>query len=150
MSNRNSEEIVARITAGLEPRIFPSGFIGTDYEGDITRIPGGKEVSMYRELEGVFVMIDGQRLFFNQPVFAKFIFYCAKAGLTEVRVPDAKLARKATKGLEEEVTNITYEIRKRLEETHLGGEWEKELLEEALVHLGLGYYSDIVSEEDLW
>lgn len=146
----DNSRIIRDVTRGIEPKKFPEGFIGTDYEGDISRIPSGREVSMYRELEGVFIMIDGQRLFFNQPAFAKFVFYCAKAGITEVKVPEAKLARKATKGLEEEITNVTYEIRKRLKETNLGEQWEKELLQESLEYLGLGYYSDIVSEEDLW
>ncbi len=146
----DNSRIIRDITAGIAPKTFPEGFIGTDYEGDTSRIPSGLEVSMYRELEGVFIMIDGQRLFFNQPAFAKFVFYCAKAGITEVRVPDAKLAKKATKGLEEEISNITFELKKRLKETNLGEKWERELLEEALEYLGIGYYSDIVSEEDLW
>lgn len=146
----DNSRIIREITSGITPKAFPEGFIGNDYEGDLSKIPYGREVSMYRELEGVFIMIDGQRLFFNQPAFAKFVFYCAKAGITEFRVPDAKLAKKATKGLEEEISNVTYELRKRLRETNLGEKCEKELLEEALEYLGLGYYSDIVSEEDLW
>ncbi len=146
----DNSRIIRDITQGIEPKPFPDGFIGKDYEGDLSRIPSGSEISMYRELEGVYIMIDGQRLFFNQPAFAKFVFYCAKAGITEVKVPDAKLAKKATKGLEEEISTVTHELRKRLKETNLGKKWEREILQQALEHLGLGYYTDIVSEEDLW
>lgn len=146
----DNSRIIREITSGIKPKTFPEGFIGTDYDGDMTRIPSGREVSMYRELEGVYLMIDGQRLFFNQMAYAKFVFYCAKAGITEIKVPDSELAKKATKGLEEEISNITHLLRKRLKETNLGEAWERELLGESLEYLGLGYYSDIVSEEDLW
>lgn len=146
----DNSRIIAEITRGMEPKKFPEDFIGSDYDGDISNIPTGKEVSMYRELEGVYIMIDGQRFFFNQPPYAKFVFYCAKAGITEVKVPDAKLAKKATRELEEEITTVSYELRKRLRETNLGEQWERELLQEALDSMGIGYYTDIVSEEDLW
>ena len=146
----DNSRIIEEVTRGIKTKKFPEGFIGSDFEGDISHIPSGEEVTMYRELEGVYIMIDGQRFFFNQPPYAKFVFYCAKAGITEVKVPEAKLAKKATKGLEEEITNLTYELKKRIHEYSLGEQWERELLEEALRHLGVGYYSDIVSEEDLW
>lgn len=147
----DNSRIIEEVTRGIVPKQFPEGFIGSDYEGDISRIPSGKEVTMYRELEGVYIMIDGQRFFFNQPPYAKFVFYCAKAGITEVNVPEAKLAKKATKGLESEITNLTYELRERIHGYNLGEQWEREILDEALEHLGVGYYSDIVSEEeDLW
>lgn len=146
----NNSKIIEEVTRGIVTKKFPEDFIGSDYEGDISNIPYGREVSMYRELEGVYIMIDGQRFFFNQPPYAKFVFYCAKAGITEVKVPEAVLARKATKGLEEEITNVTFELKKRLRETNLGEEWEREILQEALESLGVGYYSDIVSDEDLW
>lgn len=146
----DNSKIISDITRGLNPKKFPEDFIGQDYEGDISHIPAGKEVTMYRELEGVYIMIDGQRFFFNQPPYAKFVFYCAKAGITEVKVPDAKLSKTATKGLEGEITNMTFELRKRLKELNLGDQWEREVFQEALDQLGLGYYSDIVSEEDLW
>ena len=86
MEHEKLAGLATKIAAGITPRKFPDEFAELDPRGEITRIPGGKEVSMYRELEGVFVMIDGDRLFFNQPAFAKFIFYCAKAGVTEVAV----------------------------------------------------------------
>lgn len=146
----NKDEETSKLTEGIVARAFPRDFIGIDYEGDITKIPKGQEVSMYRELEGVFVMIDGERLFFNNPAYAKFIFYCAKAGLTEVKVPDAKQAKKAVKGLEQEINNVIYELDRRLGELNLPEEEKKKKLENALKTLGIGYYSDIVSKEELW
>ena len=97
MDHTERAEIMGELTRGIAAKSFPADFIGSDYEGEVTELPAGQEVSMYRELEGVFVMIDGDRLFFNQPAFAKFIFYCAKAGVTEVAVPEARAARKAVK-----------------------------------------------------
>ena len=143
-------EIMGELTRGIAAKSFPADFIGSDYEGEVTELPSGQEVSMYRELEGIYVMIDGQRLFFNNPVYAKFIFYSAKAGLRKVRVPDARIARKATKGLEQEMSNTIYEIQTRIEKYRLFEEEKKQLLDDALKALGAGYYSDIVSKEELW
>ena len=142
--------LATKIAAGITPRKFPDEFAELDPRGEITRIPGGKEVSMYRELEGVFVMIDGDRMFFNQPAFAKFIFYCAKAGVTEVAVPDAKVAKKAVKGLEQEIGNVTYSIESELDSLNLSEGEKREIIQAVLDKLGLGYYSDIVSREELW
>ena len=142
--------IAERIASGITPRKFPEDYAELDPTGEVTHIPMGKEVSMYRELEGVFVMIDGDRLFFNQPAFAKFIFYCAKAGVTEVAVPDAKIAKKAVKGLEQEIGTVTYKIESELENLNLGEGEKKEIAQAVLDKLGLGYYSDIVSKEELW
>ncbi len=142
--------IADRIAAGITPRKFPDDYAEPDPHGETTHIPRGKEVSMYRELEGVFVMIDGDRLFFNQPAFAKFIFYCAKAGVTEVAVPDAKVAKKAVKGLEQEIGTVTYKIESELENLNLQEEEKRLIFQAALDRLGLGYYSEIVSREELW
>lgn len=139
-------EIASRIT----PRKFPDDYVELDPKGEITRVPHGKEVSMYRELEGVFVMIDGDRLFFNQPAFAKFIFYCAKAGVTEVAVPDAKAAKKAVKGLEQEINSVLFRVKQEMESLMVPEGSKKEVLHLVLEILGIQYYDDIVSEEDLW
>ncbi len=150
MDHEKLAGLATKIAAGITPRKFPDDFADLEPQGEITRIPRGKEVSMYRELEGVFVMIDGNRLFFNQPPFAKFIFYCAKAGITEVAVPDAKVAKKAVKALEQEISNVTYRIESELENLNLGEGEKRETIQAVLDKLGLGYYSDIVSREELW
>lgn len=150
MEGDSEDTIITRLIEGLSVKAYPGDFIGADYEGEYTDIPEGKEVSMYRELEGVFVMIDGERLFFNNPVYAKFIFYSAKAGLRRVRVPEAKLARKANRGLEQEIESLVYELKARIEKMNRVRPDPGEFLEHALERLGAGYYSDIVSSEDLW
>lgn len=142
--------IAREIAAGIAPRKFPDDYVELDPNGEITRIPAGREVSMYRELEGVFVMIDGDRLFFNQPAFAKFIFYCAKAGVTEVAVPEARAARKAVKALEQEINNVLYGIQQDMEKHGVPEGQKRAVLQEALKILGISYYDDIVSSEDLW
>lgn len=143
-------EVASEIASGISPKKFPHDYVELDPRGEITSIPRGKEVSMYRELEGVFVMIDGDRLFFNQPAFAKFIFYCAKAGITDVAVPDAKAAKKAIKGLEQEIDTVASRIENDLGKYNLSEEEKKEIFQAVLEKLGLGYYSDIVSREELW
>ncbi len=106
---------------------------------------------MYRELEGVFVMINGERLFFNQPTFAKFIFYCAKSGVTEVSVPDAKAAKKAVKDLEQEINNTLYSIQQEMAKHGVPEAHKRKVLLRTLDIMGISYYDDIVStEEDLW
>lgn len=143
-------ETARKIAAGITPRKFPDDYVQLEPHGDITRIPRGEEVSMYRELEGVFVMIDGDRLFFNQPAFAKFIFYCAKAGVTEVAVPEAKAAKKAVKGLEQEINSVLYRISEEMEVLMVPEGQKRNVLEMVLGSLGISYYDDIVSAEDLW
>ena len=143
-------EIAGMIAADITPRRFPDDYVELDRNGEVTRIPAGKEVSMYRELEGIFVMIDGERLFFNQPAFAKFIFYCAKAGVTEVAVPEAKAAKKAVKGLEQEINSVLYRVGQEMEEQKVPEGQKREVLGQVLSILGASYYDDIVSEEDLW
>lgn len=150
LDDDSMEHILSEITEGITVREFPTGFISEEYEGDETAIPVGEEVSMYRELEGVFVMIDGQRLFFNNPAYAKFIFYCAKAGLSSVKVPEAKIAKKAVRALEQDVENLIHELESRLQASGFQGEVRKALLSGALKRVGAEYYLDIVSSEDLW
>lgn len=142
------DRIIERVTDGVSVKRFPEGFIGDDYQGDETVIPSGKEVSMYRELEGVYVMIDGQRLFFNNPAYAKFIFYCAKAGLTRVKVPDSTLARRAVRGIEEEIEKTIYEISSRIDAMGISRDQKGAVLDEALRSIGAGYYLDVVSRDD--
>ncbi len=151
MEEERIESISREIAAGITPKRFPDDFLDQNQKGEITRIPAGTEVSMYRELEGVFVMIDGERLFFNQPIFAKFIFYCAKSGITEVHVPEAKDAKKAIKGLEQEINGILFSIDQEMEKYRVPEINKRETLLKILEILRLSYYDDIVSsEEDLW
>lgn len=105
---------------------------------------------MYRELEGIFVMIGTQRLFFNNPAYAKFIFYSAKAGLKEVRLPETKIAKKANRELEQHMESVMAELRRRIMEEGTQERGKGSTLMAALESLGAGYYADIVSGEESW
>lgn len=136
---------------GLRASTFPEDYIGWDYEGEVMEIPvTNEEVSMYRELEGVFVMIGTERLFFNNPAYAKFIFYAAKAGLRQVRVPEAKIARKANRGIEQEIEDTVAELERRAGDLNISGAERSRMVRKALETMGAGYYADIVLREDMW
>jgi hypothetical protein len=79
----------------LKLRRFPEDFLPENYEGLTLRTGPFREISMYRELEGVNLLIDDRRIFFGSIQQAKFALISLKSGHEEVRIPEENEAKTA-------------------------------------------------------
>lgn len=86
MTGERLELIASEIVQRSHVRRFPDDYILPQNIEKIS-IPQGDTVMMFRQDENVVVSIDSQRIYLRSLDQAKFIYYCAKKGLTEVYSP---------------------------------------------------------------
>lgn len=133
--------IAEKIVSGLAIRDFPDGYLQEDEEAAQFELPPGGEVVMYRELEGVFVMFDYERIFFKDPYEAKYVYYCAKKGLRHIRMPETKALKRILREFQSDIENLRTVINKVLRDMKLDAHEQAEIIRLCSEKVG---YSDIM------
>lgn len=135
------ESISDGIIRSLDIRIFPDDYLPTDEKLTEFELPPGEEIMMYRELEGVFVMFDYERIFFKDPYEAKYVYYCAKRGMARIRMPGTKTLKKLIKEFQSDMENARFNIEKKAEKFNLSDDERSAVVEACSRKLG---YHDIM------
>ncbi len=86
MDNETLSSLAAGIVRNSRVKSFPEDYYDTGEE-DVVNIPIGEQVSMFRQDEYVVVSIDDKRLYFMKVDEAKYIFYSAKRGQSNIPSP---------------------------------------------------------------
>lgn len=133
-------DLADRILEGIKVKSFPDDYIE---EPDLPEfdLPPGRDVMMYRELEGVFVLFDVERIFFKDPYEAKYVYYCARKGLTHIRMPGVKSLKKILRDFQSDLENLRAIIEKDAERRGLDAEERNRVIQECARKLG---YLDIM------
>ena len=131
------DEAVNSILGRLAVKRFPRDFLPEGTRGEILRIPRASEISMYRELEGIYLLLDGNRIFFNNPVLAKYAFYAAKQGETEILVPGTDEAKKLLKEFREYTHQIRIRIQTEADSMNFPEDNSAEIVSACLSELGI-------------
>ena len=99
------DQVLDKIRKEVRFRTFPEEYLkGFKVVGEIT-VETGSDIFMYRELEGINVVVDGKKTFFNDPYLAKYYYYSSLLGLNRVVVPDKESVRRVVKVLEMDLRN---------------------------------------------
>jgi hypothetical protein len=103
-------QVLDKIRTGVRFRPFPADYLkGLKVMGEIA-VETGSDIFMYRELEGINVVVDGKKTFFNDPYLAKYYYYSSLLGLDRVAVPDKESVRRVVKVLEMDLRNYRDQI----------------------------------------
>ena len=87
----------AKIIRDFPLKDFPGDFLREGYQGRDFSAHEFRELSMYRELEGVNLFIDGERIFFSSIQQAKFARICLISGKLKFRIPDDQDSKMAVR-----------------------------------------------------
>jgi hypothetical protein len=124
----NTKETSATIMKRLKFKSFPDDFLPANYKGLDLSVGPFEEISMYRELEGVNLLIDSRRIFFGSIQQAKFAFFALKAGKQEVRIPDEEDAKYALRQYRRYLSEIEAAIIEEAKELGAEGKEQDEVL----------------------
>ncbi|MGP6239302.1 hypothetical protein ACNF40_02645 [Cuniculiplasma sp. SKW4] len=97
--------------------VFPRDYLKPDGEYGEIEIPKGEDIFLYRETEGINLVIDGRKMYFNERHMAKYCFYCAIMGYEKVMIPDVTEAFEIVKTFERDLQNassIIMDLRKKM------------------------------------
>ncbi len=97
--------------------LFPDDYLSKDSNYREIEIPQGKDIFLYRETEGVNLVIDGNKMYFNERHMAKYFFYCAVIGHKRIRVPDVLESGEVLKRFESDLqraSSIIMDLRKKM------------------------------------
>lgn len=101
-----NEKVIEKIRSSIKFRTFPGDYLkGFTLVGEIS-VETGSDIFMYRELEGINVVVDGKRTFFNDPYLAKYYYYASLMGLRKLALPEKENVRRVVKALEMELRNF--------------------------------------------
>ena len=101
-----NEKVIEKIRSSIKFRTFPDDYLkGFTLVGEIS-VETGSDIFMYRELEGINVVVDGKRTFFNDPYLAKYYYYASLMGLRKLPLPEKENVRRVVKTLEMELRNF--------------------------------------------
>jgi hypothetical protein len=104
------DQVLEKIRTSVRFRPFPEDYLkGFKVVGEIS-VETGSDIFMYRELEGINVVVDGNKTFFNDPYLAKYYYYSSLLGLNHVQVPDKESVRRVVKVLEMDLRNYRDQI----------------------------------------
>jgi hypothetical protein len=104
------DPVIEKIVEAVRFRPFPEDYLkGFKVVGEIS-VETGSDIFMYRELEGINVVVDGRKTFFNDPYLAKYYYYSSLLGLNRVTVPDKESVRRVIKVLEMDLRNSRDQI----------------------------------------
>ncbi len=131
-------EMAERILSGMDIRPFPDGYLEEGEKLAQFDLPEGKEIMMYRELEGVFVMFDYERIFFKDPYEAKYVYYCAKKGISRIRMPETKPLKRIIRDFQNDLESLRDQIEKEAARLGLDRDEQGKVVE--LCAQKLGYY----------
>ncbi|AKA48002.1 hypothetical protein IX51_01620 [uncultured archaeon] len=137
------ESIAEKILSSLDIRPFPDGYIEDGGKLAEFDLPKGDEVMMYRELEGVFVMFGYERIFFKDPYEAKYVYYCAKRGMSRIRMPETKPLKRIIKEFQADVENLRAQLEKEAAMFSLNDDERSRLVEICAGKLGYDGIMDI-------
>lgn len=137
------EDIAGEILSRLDIRPFPDGYIEEGEKLAEFDLPDGDEIMMYRELEGVFVMFDYERVFFKDPYEAKYVYYCAKRGMSRIRMPGTASLRRIIKEFQSDVENLRSQLEKEAGRFRLNDDEKSRLIEICARKLGYDEIMDI-------
>lgn len=132
------EHIADMVISKLEIRPFPDGYLTGATDLPEFDLPPGSEIMMYRELEGVFVMFDYERIFFKDPYEAKYVYYCAKRGMARIRMPRTSDLKRIIRDFQADMENLRAVIEKEGERFGLSGDERRVLVD--ICARKLGYY----------
>lgn len=130
-------DMAQNILKELNLRRFPEDFLPLDYDGLLLQAGPFKEISMYRELEGVNLLIDDRRIFFGSIQQAKFALISLKSGHEEVRIPEENEAKTALRHYRRYVSEVEASLVSKAENFNLS-EIEKEELIRICMEILLG------------
>ncbi|WP_393971282.1 hypothetical protein OXIME_001552 [Oxyplasma meridianum] len=99
------DQVLDKIRTNVRFRAFPEEYLkGFKVVGEM-EIENGSDIFMYRELEGINVVVDGRKTFFNDPYLAKYYYYSSLIGLSSVMIPNKESVRRVIKVLETDLRN---------------------------------------------
>jgi hypothetical protein len=84
-------------------RNFPSAYLKSDWELVSVSVIPGRELFMYRQDEGLNLVIDGRKIYFDDPYITKFYYFSSILGLQEVRIPNKENTRHLIKKFERDM-----------------------------------------------
>lgn len=132
------DEVADAIIGKINYPKFPEDYLNTGEKLTEFQLPPGEEVMMYRELEGVFVMFDYERIFFKDPYEAKYVYYCAKKGMRTIQMPGTKGLKKLIRDFQTDLENLRFEIERESQNFDLTIADRKKIVE--VCAQKLGYY----------
>lgn len=132
------DEVAERIIEKINMRKFPEDYLESGEKMTEFQLPPGDEIMMYRELEGVFVMFDYERIFFKDPYEAKYVYYCAKQGMRVIRMPGTRTLKKLIRDFQADLENLRFEIEREAGKFNIGDAEIKKVIE--VCSQKLGYY----------
>jgi hypothetical protein len=97
MDESEAREIAAKLIRKFPLNDFPGDFLPEGYPGRDFSVHEFRDLSMYRELEGVNLFIDGERIFFSSIQQAKFARICLISGKLNFRIPDDQDSKMAVR-----------------------------------------------------
>ncbi len=131
------------IVSGITVKRFPYDYLAPGTPGDRLILPRAAEISMYRELEGIYLLLDGNRIFFNSQQQAKYAFYSAIYGSTDIVVPESREAARATRNYLVDLRKIYGEIESRIASLGCEGKGNEDLFVQCLEKLGIARIDEI-------
>lgn len=135
------EDIAQRILEDLNVPSFPDGYMRDGEKVTEHPIPTGTEIAMYRQLEGVSVMIGDEVLFFKNHYEAKFVYYCAKRGLDRARMPETQPLKRVLRDFQNDIEGLRKKIEDEAASRGLTDEETDEVIGICSSRLG---YNDIM------
>ncbi|HLH85543.1 MAG TPA: hypothetical protein VKU79_01600 [Thermoplasmataceae archaeon] len=133
----DENQLLAEILNQVKIKKFPEEYVELTRDMEVLELPAGDEISLYRELEGIYLLVDQHRIFFNNPILAKFCYYAAKNGSKTIAVPPPDKAKKAVKRYLEDLSNIKGLIDEKVDALHLTGGETENIKEKMYMSLGL-------------
>ncbi|MCL4345156.1 MAG: hypothetical protein M1375_03820 [Candidatus Thermoplasmatota archaeon] len=97
--------------------VFPLDYLDSKAEYREIALPVGTDIFLYRETEGVNLVIDGNKMYFNERQVAKYCFYCAVMGYEKIQIPDVVETFEIVKRFEgdlQSASSIISELRKKM------------------------------------
>ncbi len=110
---RHAEKVLKETKLGH----FPKDYLNSENEYGEIEIPTGQDIFLYRETEGVNLVIDGRKMYFNERQMAKYCFYCAVIGYSKIKIPNVIEAGEVIRNFEKDLQNassIIMELRKKM------------------------------------
>ena len=97
-------------------RKFPDDYTaGMKWEAEM-ELPKGKDIFMYRETEGIYVVIDFKKFYFLDLALARFIQICALAGNTKAPILSHSDASRLVRAFKEDMEKWDLAINELLKE----------------------------------
>ena len=121
-----------RVLNTMKLKQFPDEFMPEGYTGRELSVNGFREISMYRELEGVNLLIDSERIFFSSIQQARFAYICLHSGKLKFLVPDDAESKMALKHYRQYIESLHDPVERKCREAGIPEELVESVAEKCL------------------